>query len=1151
MADNTRVNELQEKLLQAMDILNAKALDSVSYDKTIICTIENDENKKDGKYEVSDGSIIFTAYSIDERYRNGDVVYVTIPQGNYENQKMIVGKKTSDIEQPFNFITPFDNIFDMTGNVVEKQLTEGKLIANAKDTEKEKYERILVYHETNCNYSNYTRLGLKANFKSWIKNAVKGDYGLHAVLMEEIQLTVAEIEELDKQIKNLNAEINKLDPDIPEQALQIEIYQQQILDYEIKKLGKTTPHIFTLNSSNMYGNPYSFETDYEQQIVVPLDNVKGTIIDVQVFFYQDANFYDQFDKELPYQSNDGTMLLHNLFVNDIYLCMGYDLSTFTTDFVEIYTEDRDSYKRSTDASSEDANEAVNQKNIKMRWVHIKDGTPIDMVAAAGKLTGDDQPNYEVRWYKYRVGAAAADPYCGIYWERINDVVGFNFTFNPDVNKQQEKIKAIVVYEGNTPYRSNELIFENEEELPPSEEAQHIMNALVITCEDKSNGNYMIYGQDNSIKDTQYSKETRKLEAWFDVNNDGQIDQAIEKINDDGIKNLIWTFPENNSMIQLINGDDTGELDENEQPILSKSVVTGRIPEYKISSYYSPSKANNTVICQYTLNGVVYTTEKEFTFGPAGTMGSDQTLIIDFVGDKNSVIEGEEVVKFEIQLYDNQNKQQVIPDGSVKWKWYYNSDLKDDSGKLIDFPQDIECSNATWNSEYDFDLGGLYILQASVGNLTTYFPVPITDSSGEYSYIKGATQVIYQSSGEPFYNREEYQLFKKDDKVVENINWRVVSFEEDPYMATLSDLINHKGFLKPVQVYVRNASVYGVQAYFQNEEDITILWTQPILVMQNQWSSNVINKWDGKSIEMDKDKGTILSQAIAAGHKDSENRFSGVMIGSWKDTDTAPDITAQTGIYGFHQGAMSYAWKDDGTGFIGKDGLGRINFDGNKATIYSSEYKIDNQGDITNEKLTGSMTIDLNDPYIKMKRGGNEIVIDASKTGEVTGVNSPNAPFKIGSNFAVSWDGTLYAANGEFSGTIYADDGTLQNLDITGELSIIKGGALLLEAEQIDADGPIYIQYKKNSKVTKLGSIGMVKGKDGDTNSTTYNIGITSAATTDTNTNIKPSIVLESNRHIRFSADGTVFIDAEKISFNTGSTPDVAAENQTGIYARFA
>jgi hypothetical protein len=62
-----------------MDILNAKALNSISYDKTIACTIENDENKKDGKYEVSDGSTIFFAYSTDKRYCNGDTVYVTIP----------------------------------------------------------------------------------------------------------------------------------------------------------------------------------------------------------------------------------------------------------------------------------------------------------------------------------------------------------------------------------------------------------------------------------------------------------------------------------------------------------------------------------------------------------------------------------------------------------------------------------------------------------------------------------------------------------------------------------------------------------------------------------------------------------------------------------------------------------------------------------------------------------------------------------------------------------------------------------------------------------------------------------------------------------------------------------------------------------------
>jgi hypothetical protein len=85
MADNTRVNELQDKLLKAMDILNAQALNSISFDKTILCTIETDKDKKDGKYEVNDGNRIFTAYSNDTHLRTGDAVYVTVPEGKFEN----------------------------------------------------------------------------------------------------------------------------------------------------------------------------------------------------------------------------------------------------------------------------------------------------------------------------------------------------------------------------------------------------------------------------------------------------------------------------------------------------------------------------------------------------------------------------------------------------------------------------------------------------------------------------------------------------------------------------------------------------------------------------------------------------------------------------------------------------------------------------------------------------------------------------------------------------------------------------------------------------------------------------------------------------------------------------------------------------------
>jgi hypothetical protein len=53
----------------------------------------------------------------------------------------------------------------------------------------------------------------------------------------------------------------------------------------------------------------------------------------------------------------------------------------------------------------------------------------------------------------------------------------------------------VVFDKNNnkiPYHSNELYFENEEDLPPSKEAWAIENALTITTDDETNGNYRIY-----------------------------------------------------------------------------------------------------------------------------------------------------------------------------------------------------------------------------------------------------------------------------------------------------------------------------------------------------------------------------------------------------------------------------------------------------------------------------------------------------------------------------------------------------------------------------------------------------------------------------------------------------------------------------------
>jgi hypothetical protein len=68
----------------------------MSFDRTIICKIEDASNRKEGKYTVSDGTKSFTVYSSDTGLRESDSVYVTIPEGDFEKQKMIVGKEINE-----------------------------------------------------------------------------------------------------------------------------------------------------------------------------------------------------------------------------------------------------------------------------------------------------------------------------------------------------------------------------------------------------------------------------------------------------------------------------------------------------------------------------------------------------------------------------------------------------------------------------------------------------------------------------------------------------------------------------------------------------------------------------------------------------------------------------------------------------------------------------------------------------------------------------------------------------------------------------------------------------------------------------------------------------------------------------------------------
>lgn len=83
--DSTKVNNYQNNLCEAIEVIGNSLLKKVSYDKTIVATITDVKDKKDGKYQCSNGTNTFTAYSTKTDYEKGSSVYVTIPNDNWEN----------------------------------------------------------------------------------------------------------------------------------------------------------------------------------------------------------------------------------------------------------------------------------------------------------------------------------------------------------------------------------------------------------------------------------------------------------------------------------------------------------------------------------------------------------------------------------------------------------------------------------------------------------------------------------------------------------------------------------------------------------------------------------------------------------------------------------------------------------------------------------------------------------------------------------------------------------------------------------------------------------------------------------------------------------------------------------------------------------
>ena len=140
-AQTSNYREAADKLFEAMDIITSKRISSIGFDKTLVCTIEEVIDSKKGIYRVTDGVSHFQAFTNNDiSYKKEQKVYVMVPSGDMNNQKIITGRYVSKSENSVPYISPLDNFIDITNNIINNFDTQFTLKANRENEERKIYK---------------------------------------------------------------------------------------------------------------------------------------------------------------------------------------------------------------------------------------------------------------------------------------------------------------------------------------------------------------------------------------------------------------------------------------------------------------------------------------------------------------------------------------------------------------------------------------------------------------------------------------------------------------------------------------------------------------------------------------------------------------------------------------------------------------------------------------------------------------------------------------------------------------------------------------------------------------------------------------------------------------------------------------------------
>lgn len=403
-----------------------------------------------------------------------------------------------------------------------------------------------------------------------------------------------------------------------------------------------------------------------------------------------------------------------------------------------------------------------------------------------------------------------------------------------------------------------------------------------------------------------------------------------------LKAQLW---DGNELILTAINDDSNFVFSNDYPN-----KTFKIKWQILSNKYGTDKSDNTIITFQSEKGAYITLEQKF---------------FDTITNNSNISSIANIVKCSL-TYQGKTYYATLP---IITKWLQNN---------------------TYELQLKENTGFNYVIYSSDGMKPKY------NNSFPFQFIlKDGTINTLNSN----YTYDIYTY--GDTKVKRNNNWinvasnQLIQIERKNTDGTLKLAKNQFDF-KPSISYDGLCVNNGLICICKKSGSIIGKIYIPIHFYLNKFAFSELNGWDGNSIQINEQGGFILSPQMGAGIKDSNNRFTGVVMG--EERDPSKD-KSNIGLLGYNKGTRSFFINsENGSALFGKTGTAQIVIDptANMALLYSHDYwKEYNQN-------TG---LPVN------YRSENE-----NNEGMLINLNKPWMGYGNG-NFRVSEEGYLYAKNG--------------------------------------------------------------------------------------------------------------------------------------------